>query len=344
MVSFQAMGSARVIVVGAGGISNAWFGPLRAEAVEVAAVVDLNLDNARRQIAKYELHSTTASNDLDQILRDVPADFVLDLTVPDAHCGVTCKALKAGLHVIGEKPMAASMAAARQMIAASQASGRMFMVSQSRRWDTNHATLARSLREGVVGEPTATYCDFFIGPHFGGFREEMAHVLLLDMAIHHFDLARMFTGRNARRVWCHENNPRGSWYKGSPVATCVFEMDGGVQFVYCGHWAAEGLPTSWNGDWRFIGTRGSIRYDGETAPVARVVPAHPPKTLVHEGIAAEVAPVVVEATGMHGALREMLTFLRTGRTPQTECSDNIHSLAMVHGAIESSRLGAWVDL
>ncbi len=42
---------------------------------------------------------------------------------------------------------------------------------------------------------------------------------------------------------------------------------------------------------------------------------------------------------MHGALREMLAFLRTGKTPQTACHDNIKSLAMVFAAIESSRRG-----
>jgi hypothetical protein len=42
---------------------------------------------------------------------------------------------------------------------------------------------------------------------------------------------------------------------------------------------------------------------------------------------------------MHGALHEMLAFLRTGKVPQTECHDNIKSLAMVFAAMESSRKG-----
>jgi hypothetical protein len=47
---------------------------------------------------------------------------------------------------------------------------------------------------------------------------------------------------------------------------------------------------------------------------------------------------------MHGALREMLTFLRTGKTPQTHCRDNIKSFAMVMRAIESSRRGRTVKI
>ncbi len=51
----------------------------------------------------------------------------------------------------------------------------------------------------------------------------------------------------------------------------------------------------------------------------------------------EVPVQDIGAQGMHGALREMLRYLRTGEMPQTECHDNIRSLAMVFAAMESSR-------
>jgi predicted dehydrogenase len=47
---------------------------------------------------------------------------------------------------------------------------------------------------------------------------------------------------------------------------------------------------------------------------------------------------------MHGALREMLAALRGGATPQSECHDNIKSLAMVQAAIESSKRGRAVTI
>ena len=46
----------------------------------------------------------------------------------------------------------------------------------------------------------------------------------------------------------------------------------------------------------------------------------------------------------HGAIREMLRFLRTGQKPQTACEDNIKSLAMVFAAVESSRQGRRVPV
>jgi predicted dehydrogenase len=91
-----------------------------------------------------------------------------------------------------------------------------------------------------------------MGPHFGGFRESMRHVLLLDMAIHTFDAARFLSGEDALAVYCHETNPRGTWYEHGASATAVFEMTNGVTFTYRGSWCAEGLGTGWGADWRII--------------------------------------------------------------------------------------------
>jgi predicted dehydrogenase len=350
----------RVVVVGAGGISNAWFPPLIAEKVDVAAVVDLRVDAAKAQIAKYNLDALAAT-DLGATLRRTRPDFVLDLTVPEAHCRVTCEALRAGCHVIGEKPMAASLAQARKMVRVAEETGKLFMVSQSRRWDPLHETVRRTvcgrdgslsrsrkrgnvhlgeapLRSGgALGEVTTVNCDFYIGAHFGGFRDVMPHVLLADMSIHHFDLARFFTGAYAVSVWTKEFNPKGSWYRGNAAATCVFEMSNGAVFTYRGSWCAEGFHTSWNGNWRIVGARGTLLLENDQPPRAQVVAS---ETGFHRELReVKLTVVKMEHKQFHGALREMLSFLRTGKRPQTECHDNIKSVAMVFAAIESAKKG-----
>src|ERR1041384_2923708 len=145
------MANEKVIVVGAGDISRVWFPPLKAEGVNVVAVVDLLLDAAQAAIDKFELTGAAASTDLDKVLRDHPADFLLDLTVPPAHREIVTKGLKAGLHVLGEKPMASSMEAAREMVRASEQTGKLYMVSQSRRWDAHHASVRETIATGALG-------------------------------------------------------------------------------------------------------------------------------------------------------------------------------------------------
>lgn len=339
------MSGPRAIVVGAGGISGSWFRPLKKEGVEVAAVVDLRKEAAEKKIAGHGL-SCPASDDLGKTLAGVEADFLVDLTVPESHCEVTCAGLEAGLNVVSEKPMASSMDEGRRMVATSEKTGRMYMVSQSRRWDARHATLAKTVAEGRLGVLTTLGCDFFLGAHFGGFRAEMESPLILDMAIHHFDLARMISGADPVAVYAEEFNPAGSWYRGDAAANCLFEMTGGVRFSYRGSWCAEGCHTSWNGDWRVIGEKGTMLYEKDAAPRGQVVAgdARGEGGLNRPLEDLGVAEVEVEYGNMHGALREMLRFLRTGERPQTECHDNIKSLAMVLGAIESSRKGERVPV
>ncbi|HUS92753.1 MAG TPA: Gfo/Idh/MocA family oxidoreductase [Phycisphaerae bacterium] len=330
------MARERAVVVGAGGISNAWFRPLVEEKVDIAGVVDLRIDAAKAQIARYAL-DCEASCDLKATLKKARPDFVVDLTVPEAHCAVTCTALKAGCHVIGEKPMASSMAEARRMVKAAEAAGRLYMVSQSRRWNALHERVRRAVTSGQIGKLTTINCEFYIGAHFGGFRTEMESPLILDMLIHQFDLCRFMTGVEPVAVYCREFNPAGSWYKGDAAATIVFEMTGGVVFTLVGSWCSEGCNTSWNGDWRFLGGKGSLLYEHDREPAGEVVAG---KTGFFRKLRAIAAPKAnVRYGGMHGALREMLAFLRTGRQPQTECHDNIRSLAMVFAAMESSRKG-----
>jgi len=326
----------RAIVCGAGGISGAWFPPLRDEKVEVAAVVDLVKERAEKRIAEFKLRCPALA-DLEKALREVRADFLVDLTVPEAHGEVTCKALRAGLHVVGEKPMAASMAEARRMVRTSEAAGRLYMVSQSRRWNALHDSLARTVAAGRVGRLTTMNCDFYLGAHFGGFRDRMDSPLILDMSIHHFDMARMIGGQDPLRVYAEEFNPRGSWYRGDAAANALFEMTDRVRFAYRGSWCAEGCPTSWNGDWRIIGDRGTLLYDHDQPPRGEIVAGdagfHRPRKPV------KIVRSPLKHGGMRGALREMLAYLRTRRKPQCECHDNIKSLAMVFAAIESSHTG-----
>ncbi len=333
----------RAVVVGAGGISRAWFPPLAEEKVEIPAVVDLDVDRARQAIDKYGLDSD-ASDDLAGTLKKVRPDFVVDLTVPEAHCKVTTTALKAGCHVIGEKPMASSMAEARRMVRTSQQAGKLYMVSQSRRWNPLHETVRRAVAKQQAGALTSMACDFYIGAHFGGFRAAMESPLVLDMAIHHFDLARFMTGKDPVSVYCHEYNPKGSWYDGDAAATAIFEMTDGVVFTYTGSWCSEGLQSSWNGDWRMQCEKGTVTYVRDDDPVVHKVSRRKARGLIQPQDAKPVKTASMKHTGMHGALREMLRFLRTGAVPQTECSDNIKSLAMVFAAMESSRKGRKVPV
>jgi predicted dehydrogenase len=173
----------------------------------------------------------------------------------------------------------------------------------------------------------------------------MEHVLLLDMAIHTFDAARFLTGADPVAVTCTEWNPRGSWYDHDAAAVATFEMTDGLVYSYRGSWCAEGLNTTWEGNWRLIGTQGSTIWDGADGVEAQVVTET--GNFFSECEHVEIPPhdCPEEKTGGHaGLLREFVRCVQNGGTPETVCTDNIKSLAMVFSAIESAETGRRVDI
>lgn len=328
----------RVVLVGCGGISNAWLTPAKEfEDLEFVGLVDLDLDQARQRNEEHALGALIGT-DLQQVLDQTKPDVVFDCTVPPAHCAVVTTALRNGCHVLGEKPMAESMADARTMVQAAEAAGRTHAVIQNRRYDKNIVKCRDLLASGSLGRLTTLDADFYLGAHFGGFRDEMEHVLLLDMAIHSFDQARFLSGTDPVSVLAHEWNPPGSWYKHGASAVCIFEMTDGLVFTYRGSWCAEGMNTTWECDWRAIGDKGSLTWDGAEEFAGEIVAGS-------EGFFREKKPLSLEPAqelafcGHAGVIREFLDSLSTDQQPQTVNRDNIKSLAMVHAAIESAESG-----
>ena len=93
------------------------------------------------------------------------------------------------------------------MLELAKSTGKLFVVSQNRRWDASHVQIQKALQTERLGTVTALNCAFYLGAHFGGFRDEMANPLLLDMAIHHFDLARFFTHADPLAVYAKSVQP-----------------------------------------------------------------------------------------------------------------------------------------
>lgn len=330
----------RIVLVGCGAMSRAWLQTATELAdVEVVGLVDIYEEAAHARARELQLTQALIGTDLGEVLARTRPDIVFNCTIPEAHLQTSLQALEAGCHVLSEKPLAASLEAARTLVAAAQRVDRYFAVMQNRRYDANILRVHHALASGELGALTTVNSDFYIGAHFGGFRDHMRHVLLLDMAIHTFDAARFLTGADPVSVYCHEWNPAGSWYDHDASAIAIFEMTGGLMYTYRGSWCAEGLATTWESDWRLIAERGSITWDGgEDIRVQQVQ-----ETGGFLSTFRDVEPDLVERTertqGHSSAIRDFIACVREGRAPQTSGTDNIKSLAMVFAAIESAESG-----
>lgn len=286
--------------------------------------------------SKFDLSAAVVFDNLQAALDDQKPEVVFDIAVPSARLGIVSAALRAGCHVLTEKPMATSMEDARKINLLARAAGRSHAVTQNRRFKDGIRRVRATLQSGAIGQITGLNADFFVGAHFGGFRDVMDHVLLLDMAIHTFDAARFLSGQEAEAVYCLETNPAGSWYVNGAAATALFEFTNGVTFCYRGSWCAEGANTAWDSVWRIVGTKGTLLWDGLDDFQIKVVDGT-------EGFFRPLRDVAVlppndpDQTQDHtSVIREFIAALDEGRPAETAGTDNIKSLAMVFGAIESS--------
>jgi predicted dehydrogenase len=314
----------------------------------VVGVVDLDEELARTAVAATGLDpdAVAIGTSVAEVAGRSAAEAVVNVTVPRAHLPVTLEAFDAGLPVLCEKPLAPTVAEALVMAAASDAAGLLLVTSQNRR----HYGSLTAFR-GAVDEvaPVALLTtEFAREAHFPGFREQMPHPLLVDMAVHAFDVSRYLLRQDPVSVWCETFNPGWSWFDGDTVANVVFEFAGGTRYRYTGSWTTRGMDTSWNGVWRASGANGTATWDGERdvaierADPAGSVPGTGASAVTSTGLASPIRDDVPEEIA--GALAEFVDAVRTGAVPESEAHSNVSSLAMVEAATRSADTGERVRI
>jgi len=332
----------KVVLCGCGAMAKGWLEALRntpslRQDIVVAGLVDLDCARADALAAEFGLTGATTGTDLAAVLTKTRADILFDVVTPAARRSVVTTGLAHGCHVLSEKPMALCLDEARELRALADRANRLHAVVQNRRYIAGVRRIRRLLENGTLGRLTGLHGDFFLGPHFGGFREEMDHVLLLDMAIHTFDAARFMSGKDPLAVYCHEHNPPGSWYRHGAAASAIFELSDEVIFTYRGSWCAQGEPTSWESAWRITGTNGTLLWNGAESFEATIVAGTDGFFRPLERISVPTLESEADTHGHASVIGSFIAAIRAGRRPETDGSDNIKSLAMVFGAIDSAR-------
>jgi predicted dehydrogenase len=326
----------RMIVAGAGAMGQAWLKTIGdAPGWSLAAIVEIDL--ATRDVAgeRFGVPPERRFADVEAALEQAPADALLVVTPPEAHRAASVAALRRGLPVFSEKPLAGSLADGVAVVEAARASGALLMVGQGRRWLPHIVALRDAVRQGLIGDLGYITCQFRIPARFGGWRERMPEVLIDDLAIHHLDTIRFISGRDGERVFAHSFNPGWSWYGGNACAMVDLQLTGGVPASYFGSWVARGPRSSWDGELILVGSEGALllrddesvwHYRGEEeTPEPLDLPRFP-------------------SAGLARGLGLFTAALRGEGAPVPSGEDNIHSLALTSAAVASARSGQPVDV
>ena len=144
-------------VVGLGKLSQGQIIPglKKARGARLVALVSGHPDKARRIAAEQGLPADAiyGYDDYDRIAKDPRIQIVYIVLPNSMHAEYTIRALKAGKHVLCEKPMATSIADCEAMIAAARAADRKLMIAYRCHYEPLNLEVMRRVRSGAMGKP-----------------------------------------------------------------------------------------------------------------------------------------------------------------------------------------------
>jgi predicted dehydrogenase len=329
----------RVLQVGAGGFGATWLralSTLRGEA-ELVGLVDQAPPVLEKAGGLAGVPPPARFTDLDAALAADSADMALVVVPPEAHRPVATACLAAGLPVLVEKPLAGRWEDCLALTETADRAGRELAVSQNYRYRPVIETARQLVASGRLGSIGQAQVDFRLHHDFRGtFRETMEHPLILDMAVHHFDLIRYITGLEPCSVAAHTWNPPWSQFAGDASAICLFTMDNGARVVYTASWHPRGQVTDWNCAWRIEGDRGYLVLDRDEIRIYEGDDPHNPGSPGEEEV---VLLVTLPRSDQAAVLTDFAEAVRAGRPAPTTARDNLRSIEMVFAAVRAAETG-----
>jgi scyllo-inositol 2-dehydrogenase (NADP+) len=168
--------------------------------LRVAAIVERSGHNAA---LKYPQAKTVTT--VDALLADPSIQLCIVATPNDTHTAIAGQCLRAGRHVVVDKPLALSSADAAELAATARASGSILSAFHNRRWDGDFRTLQQLLKQDTIGTPfsfESHFDRFRMQPRPGAWRETEAAGggILFDLGPHLIDQALALFGHPSS-VW-----------------------------------------------------------------------------------------------------------------------------------------------
>lgn len=152
----------KVGIIGTGGIANIharYYKEL--PDVELVAVADIDEKRAAEFAEKWGVPENNVFTDYSRMLQSVQLDAVSVCTPHGIHAKPTIEALRKGIHVHVEKPMASRAADALEMWKAAKESGKILMVGFQSRWSPEIVAAKRIVASGSLGR--VYYCEATLG-------------------------------------------------------------------------------------------------------------------------------------------------------------------------------------
>ena len=317
------------------------------ENCEIVAFFDLCRERAEEMAQKF---GGKAYDSAEALLADPNVDAVSVCVANAAHADLAVRALRAGKHVLCEKPMATTLADCEGMIAAAKETGKRLLIGQNQRFAKAHVLAKELVENGTVGKILTFRTTFGHGgpetwsitPGKGTwfFDKKLAAMgVMADLGVHKTDAVRFMLGEDvarvtARLVTLDKRGEDGELIGVDDNAVCIYEMTGGAVGTMTASWTHYGMEDN---STVLYGTKGILRIYDDPAHSVVLIKADGTRTdydvdaiqtndnqtasgVIDEFVSAltEMRPSVLDAEGIIGSMQAVFAAIRSAESGRPE--------------------------
>lgn len=316
---------------------------------EVYGFYDINVARAEELAQKY---GGKAYSSYEALLADTQIEAVSICAANHAHAEISIAALKAGKHVLCEKPMAVTLEECEAMVAAAKESGKYLMIGQNQRLAKAHAKAKKLIEQGAIGK-VLTFRTIFGhgGPETWSIdpgsnvwffdKTKAAMGAMADLGIHKTDMIQYVLGTKIVKTQAvlttlDKRDATGSLIGVDDNAICIYQMENGVIGTMTASWtyyAAEDNTTV------IYGTKGELRlYDD---------PKYSVQQINADGTRIDYQIDQIQTNDNQtasGVIDLFVDCLVEQKEPEISGANVLHAMKAVFASIESSARGCAVEV
>jgi predicted dehydrogenase len=304
-----------------------------------------NRTHARAEALAAE-HGGRVFRSVDEMLADATIQGVVVATANSLHAPLTIQALKAGKHVLCEKPMAATIAECKAMMAAAAASGKKLMLAHNMRFEPASKLAKEIILRGEIGRPISFSAMMANrGPELWGIDKSMESWFFKpseailgaigDLGIHKVDLIRWLLDDEIDEVMSYLATVDKKSDSGAPIAL----DDIAVAVLRMRHGAVGTLTAAWTfyGQEEYgtviQGTEGTLRiYDNSDCTVS---------VTKRNGDLAKYKPFerTVGSERHSGVIDSFVESIENDSEPSITAQDGLEAMRAILACVKSSATG-----
>ncbi len=318
----------KIGLIGCGGITSYHLQAYRAAEYDLVALCDINRKAAEERRDEFYPHATVLT-DHRELLKIKGLEVVDITTHPEIRNPIVEDALRAGKHVLSQKPFVLDLDEGQRLADLADEQGVLLAVNQNGRWAPHFSYVREAVRAGLIGDVVGVHC----GVHWdhswvrGTAFEKVYHLILYDFAIHWFDfVTTIFSDQTPERVYASATRSANQDIMPPLVAQAAIEYPHSQASLVFDANVPEG---GWD---RVLvsGSQGVIRSAGTNLHTQQI------EILTDQGTFSPNLEGTWFPDGFHGTMGELLCAIEEKRQPTHSARNNLRSLELCFAAVASS--------